>query len=102
MVQAGGEWYFLKETVTAQTAARLGTQDLHGHAAAVLQVFGQVHRSHPARAEFPVHAVVVRQSRLQPVYGVCHQGAKVSLGIFNGTLDASGLARSVGAEEVSH
>ena len=63
MLQVGGGLDLAQEPLGADDGGQLGPQHLERHLAVVLQVLGQVHRGHAARAELPLDAVAVGERR---------------------------------------
>ncbi|HET7249187.1 MAG TPA: hypothetical protein VFI79_05030 [Gemmatimonadales bacterium] len=67
VLQRGGGLDLLDEPIGAQHGGELGLQDLNGDLVVVLEVLGEIHGGHPARAELPLEAVAVgergRQAR---------------------------------------
>ena len=49
--------YFAEKPVWAERGSQVGTEDLDGHLALMLQVLGEVDGGHPARTEFPLDGV---------------------------------------------
>ena len=72
MLQVGGDLDLGEETIAADDGAQLGVEDLNGDLAAVLEVFGEIHRGHTALTQLAVEAIAVGESVDEPVR---HAGA---------------------------
>ncbi len=59
MLEPGGDLDLGEEAIAANHGAQLGMEDLDGDLAAVLQVFGEIHRGHAALAQLAVEAVTI-------------------------------------------
>ena len=59
MLQVGGGLDLGEEALGADDGGELGAQDLDGDLAVVLEVLGEVHRGHAARAELALDPVAV-------------------------------------------
>jgi hypothetical protein len=64
VLQVGGDFDFPMEAVGATHGTELGPQDLQCDTPAVLQVFGEIYRGHPAPAELTLDPVALAESRL--------------------------------------
>jgi len=60
------------EALGAEVGGELGTKDLEGHLAVVLQVQGKIDGGHPPGAQHPLETVVVGQGRLQAIRRIGH------------------------------
>ena len=61
MLQSGRDLDLPEESLHAQGGAEVGTQHLHRHRAAVLQVSRQIHRGHAAPPDHPLEGVALGQ-----------------------------------------
>lgn len=61
MAQLRRDLDLAQEAIGAQRFGEIGAHDLHRHLAMVLEVFGQIHRRHPALAEDVLDPVVVSE-----------------------------------------
>ncbi len=59
MVEVSGGLDLAQEALRAKHRGELGPQDLHSDLAVVLEVFGQVHRRHPARTDLFLDGIAV-------------------------------------------
>ncbi len=59
MVKSGSDLNLAKEPLCANCSGQLGFHDLDGDLAVVLEVSGQVHRSHTPSADLPLDGVAV-------------------------------------------
>ena len=66
MSEPGRDFYFPQEPLAADHRGQLGTQDLQRDPAVVLDVLGEIDRSHPARAELTLDPVAVGERGGQP------------------------------------
>jgi len=73
MLQARGDLDLLREARGAECGGEIGTQDLDRHLAVVLEVFGEIHRSHATGAEFALDAVPAGERGVQAGDGVSHE-----------------------------
>ncbi len=58
----------LKEPVGTRSVGRLWPEDLEGNRPAVLAVFGEIHRGHPAATDFLLDLVAVGKGSLDPMH----------------------------------
>ena len=65
VLQAGRDCDLTMKAVGAERGAQLGPQDLQRDPPAVLEVFGEVDRGHPAPAELTLDPVALAESRLE-------------------------------------
>ncbi len=65
MLQTGGDRDLAVKPVRAECRAEFGPQHLKRNPAAVLEVFGEVYRGHPAPAELTLDPVALAESRLE-------------------------------------
>ncbi len=72
MIEAGGDLDFREEAFGTERGGELGPQDLDGDVAIVLEVLREIDRGHAARAELPLDAVAVGQSRGDASGGLAH------------------------------
>jgi len=61
VLEIGGDFDLGEEALSAEHGGQLGVQHLDGDLAAVLQVFGEIHRGHAALSHLAVEAVAVGQ-----------------------------------------
>ena len=57
MLEVRGDLDFRQETLGPHDRCQFRLQHLEGYVAVVLQILGQIHRSHPAFTEFGLDAV---------------------------------------------
>ena len=77
MLQAGGDFDFLHEAIGAEGGREVGTEDLECYLALVVDVFGEIHRRHPALAQLALDDVAVTEGSIQAVDGVkCQSGLR--------------------------
>ena len=69
MLQVGRGLDFGQEALRADHGGELGPQDLDGDLTVVAEVVRQVHRGHPARAQFAFDGVAVGQGFGEPAHG---------------------------------
>ena len=67
VLQPGGGLDLALEALGAEGGAELGPQDLQRDPPAVLEVFGEVDRGHPAAAELALDPVALGQGSLEPL-----------------------------------
>ena len=65
MLKPGGEPDLALEAVGAERRGELREQDLQGDRAVMLEVLGQIDRSHPATSERALEHIAVAQARSQ-------------------------------------
>jgi hypothetical protein len=68
VLEIGGELDLLEEPLRADDGGQLGVQHLDGDVAVVLEVLGEVHRGHAARAELALEAVAVGEGGGEAVH----------------------------------
>ena len=61
MLQPGRDLDFPKEAFRAHRGRQLGTQDLQGDLAVVLEVLGEIHDRHAAAAQLALKQVAISQ-----------------------------------------
>ena len=66
MLQPRGRTDLAQEPLATERRAEVGMQHLDGDIAIVLEIMGEIHGGHAARAEFAFDAVVAGERRLQP------------------------------------
>ena len=59
MMQIGGDFDLAQKPLCSEHCRQLRTQDFDSDRPVVLEVLGQVHRSHPASTQFPLDGVAV-------------------------------------------
>ena len=74
MLQRRGGLDFLDEPVGAEHGGEFGLQDLDRDLAIVLEVLGEVHRGHAARAQLALEAVAVGEGGGQASDGARRNG----------------------------
>ena len=74
VLEARGDLDLAGEALGAEGGGELGTEDLDGDAAVVLQVFGEVDGGHAALAELPLDAVAAGEGGLEAGHRVGHVG----------------------------
>jgi hypothetical protein len=79
VLQVGGDGDLAQEPLGRRRQLR--AHHLERHLAVVLQVLGEIHGGHPARAELPLDRVAVGQRRAQPVRLPAHPGAPFRRGL---------------------
>ena len=94
MLQVGGGLDLGEEPLGAEDGGELGVQHLERDLAVVLEVVGEVHRRHAARAELALDAVAVGE-RGGERQGVGHAGSRgevapVTVGLVGGWLKMGG------------
>ena len=65
MVQVGGGRDLAQKALGPEGVDQLGTEDLYGYLAIMLEVVSEIDRSHPARAKLAVEAVALGQGCLK-------------------------------------
>jgi hypothetical protein len=70
MLEVRGRLDLGQKALGSDDGGQLGLQDLEGDLALVLEVLGQVNRSHPALTDLAIDAVAAFQGRVQAGGGV--------------------------------
>ena len=65
MLEVGGDLDLGEEALRAEDRCQFGAQDFHGHLALVLQVPGDVDRSHPTATDLTFDRVTVGECSFQ-------------------------------------
>ena len=73
MLKIGRDLDLAEEALGTQDGGQFGLQDLHRHLAVVLQVLGQIDRSHPPATDLPLDLIAVSECGLQ-AFLVLHVG----------------------------
>ena len=73
MAEIGRRFDFPEEPFGAEGGGQLGSQNLHRHLAAMLQVFREVHRGHAAFTKLALEAIAVGEGGGEALGGVRHR-----------------------------
>jgi hypothetical protein len=73
VLELGGGGDFLDEALRAEDRSEVGLEDLEGHLAVVLEIFGEIHRGHAALAQLALCRVAAREGRSETVRSVRHE-----------------------------
>ena len=86
MLEASDDLDFLQEPVSTEGGRQLRMQNFEGHLAVMLEIFGQVHGGHAARADLRLDRVAVTKCRgetFQQVRHICllrERGGGINIG----------------------
>jgi hypothetical protein len=66
----------------AEHRGKLGLQDLECDLALVFEIFGEIHRRHPAGTKLVFDGVAVGEGGLETVERIVHEGSRRAMSMF--------------------